>query len=196
MDAVSDRAARYRAIRAWANLDQDQLAKKLGKERQYVIRREKDPGEKNAQEPGDQDLIAAAAVCGVPIEFALHGFAAEVVGTEDGRRIGDRLSVIEESLESRPPPVIIPLTAEDLSPQERADAIAGLMRQLAAAGYVAAHTDGTDYLTIQEGFKLTAADADPDDDELRRELEGGSPTEVDAPPSDDRGDRPAEGGGG
>lgn len=83
------KARRYRAARAWANLDQDELAVELEVDRQTVIRREN-----GKQLPKTSELIAVGAICHVPQEFMLHGFADEVLGTEETRTIGDRLDAI------------------------------------------------------------------------------------------------------
>lgn len=87
-------ARRYRAARAWADLEQDELAKRLGLDRQTVIRRES--GEKL---PKAAELIAVASVCGVPEEFMLNGFANEVVASGEVATIRQHLGDQAEALD-------------------------------------------------------------------------------------------------
>lgn len=62
-------AARYRAARAYADLSQEALAGRLGLDAQTIKRRES-----GKQEPKTAELIAVAAVCGVPLEFMQRGW--------------------------------------------------------------------------------------------------------------------------
>lgn len=62
-------AARYRAARAFAGISQDELADRLGVDAQTVKRREA-----GAKEPKKAELIAVAAICGVPLEFMENGW--------------------------------------------------------------------------------------------------------------------------
>lgn len=74
---MPDYAARIRAARGWANLTQDDLAEALGREKQWVLRRERPPERGGYQEPTKGDRIAIASICGVPIEFLEEGFGGE-----------------------------------------------------------------------------------------------------------------------
>lgn len=73
---MSQFAARYRAARAYADLSQEDLASRLGVDAQTIKRREA-----GRQDPKKAELIAVAAVCGVPLEFMEHGWGA--VGTDE-----------------------------------------------------------------------------------------------------------------
>lgn len=89
---MSDFAKRYRAARAWADLDQAELAEQLGVDRQTVIRRES-----GAQDPKRQELLAVAAICGVPADFMLNGFVDAVIAKHP--TLDDRLSAIWQTLQ-------------------------------------------------------------------------------------------------
>lgn len=77
---------RIRAARGYADLTQDQLADKLGVDKQTVLRRESSTG----KNPKRGDLLAIAAACDVPVEFLEHGFAAGL--SSDAQRQLDTFS--------------------------------------------------------------------------------------------------------
>jgi transcriptional regulator with XRE-family HTH domain len=94
---VSQYAARYRAARAFADLSQEELAARLGVDSQTIKRRE--AGNKD---PKKAELIAVAAVCGVPLEFMEHGWGAVgrdelagLVGEQNGL-LARQSSILEE----------------------------------------------------------------------------------------------------
>jgi transcriptional regulator with XRE-family HTH domain len=86
--AVSDYAARIRAARAYAGLKQDELAGRLGVDTQTIKRREA-----GAQDPKRGELLAIAAITGVPVSFMEHGF-----GEVEPSEILERLARIEAVL--------------------------------------------------------------------------------------------------
>lgn len=81
-------AARIRAARGYADITQEQLADALGVDVQTIKRRE--AGKK---EPKKGELLAIAAICGVPPEFMDRGFGAPLAGDA-----GSRLDAIERLL--------------------------------------------------------------------------------------------------
>lgn len=82
-------AARIRAARAYARLTQSQLAERLGVDVQTVKRREA-----GGRDPARGELLAIAAICGVPAAFMEDGFG------EPGRdELLDRLDQIQRALE-------------------------------------------------------------------------------------------------
>lgn len=85
---MSDFAARIRAARAWADLSQEQLAEQLGTTAQTIKRREA-----GTQQPKRGELLAIAAICGVPSSFMEHGF-----GEVDRDEVVERLDRIEALL--------------------------------------------------------------------------------------------------
>jgi transcriptional regulator with XRE-family HTH domain len=82
-------AARVRAARAFAGLTQDQLAERLGVDTNTIKRREA-----GTQHPKRGELLAIAAVTGVPESFMEHGF-----GEPAASEILERLGRIEAALE-------------------------------------------------------------------------------------------------
>lgn len=85
---MSAYAARYRAARGWADLNQQDLADRLGLEKQVIVRTEG-----GSRDPKLGELIAVAAVCGVPEEFMVDGF-----GRVERDELLDRLERIEAAL--------------------------------------------------------------------------------------------------
>lgn len=85
---VSDYAARIRAARAYAGLKQDELAEHLGVDSNTIKRREA-----GTQNPKRGELLAIAAVTGVPVSFMEHGF-----GEIDEAEVLQRLDRIEALL--------------------------------------------------------------------------------------------------
>lgn len=83
-------AARYRAARGFAGLTQEALAHELGVEVQTIKRRES--GEK---EPKKAELIAVAAICGVPLEFMEHGWG-RATPDELGRLVAQQNTLLGE----------------------------------------------------------------------------------------------------
>lgn len=80
--AMSDYAARIRAARAYAGLKQDELAERLGVDTNTIKRREG-----GTQHPKRGELLAIAAITGVPVSFMEHGFG-ETSESEVIRRLG------------------------------------------------------------------------------------------------------------
>lgn len=80
--------ARIRAARCFAGLSQPALAKKLGREVQWIKRREKDT-------PGltmDRDLVLIADATKVPIEFLRQGWG---IVQPDQPSIEERMEALE-----------------------------------------------------------------------------------------------------
>lgn len=85
-------AQRIRTARAYADLTQAELAARLGVDEQTIKRRE-NPAKNDAKKG---ELIAIAAICGVPEWFLTDGWK------EPGRsEIADRLAAIEAILDDR-----------------------------------------------------------------------------------------------
>ena len=84
-------AARIRAARGFAGLSQEELAERLGVERQWVKRREGDYRGK----PADRERIARA--CGVPAEFLENGWNADLIAGEPQMDVDTRRYVREWS---------------------------------------------------------------------------------------------------
>jgi transcriptional regulator with XRE-family HTH domain len=85
---MSDYAARIRAARAYAGLKQDELAERLGVDTNTIKRREA-----GTQNPKRGELLAIAAITGVPVSFMEHGF-----GETDEAEVLKRLDRIEALL--------------------------------------------------------------------------------------------------
>jgi transcriptional regulator with XRE-family HTH domain len=85
---MSDYAARIRAARAFAGLKQEQLAERLGVDTNTIKRREA-----GTQNPKRGELLAIAAITGVPVSFMEHGF-----GETDESEVLERLDRIEAAL--------------------------------------------------------------------------------------------------
>lgn len=83
-------AARYRAARAFAGLSQDELADRLGVDAQTVKRREA-----GTKEPKKAELIAVAAICGVPLEFMESGWGRPTAD-ELGRLVAQQNTLLGE----------------------------------------------------------------------------------------------------
>lgn len=66
-----DMPKRLRAARAYAGLTQPELADRLGVGRMTIVR-----GEEGEREPKRMELREIAEICGVPLAFLEHGFAA------------------------------------------------------------------------------------------------------------------------
>lgn len=82
-------AARIRAARAFAGLSQDELAHELGVEVQTIKRREN-----GKADPKRQELLAIAAVTGVPIEFLDYGFTNATLDSQTvGQEIASQLEI-------------------------------------------------------------------------------------------------------
>ena len=74
----TQRAARVRAARAYADLDQRQLGEALGKS-VYTVKRL----ERGMRDISDAELQAVAKVCKVPLSFLVTGFADQPVDLDD-----------------------------------------------------------------------------------------------------------------
>jgi transcriptional regulator with XRE-family HTH domain len=85
---MTDYAARIRAARAYAGLKQDELAERLGVDTNTIKRREA-----GTQNPKRGELLAIAAITGVPVSFMEHGF-----GETDEAEVLQRLDRIEALL--------------------------------------------------------------------------------------------------
>lgn len=85
---MSDYAARIRAARAYSGMTQRELADRIGVDVQTVKRRE--AGQQN---PKRGELLAIAAVTGVPVAFMEHGF-----GDIEPSEVIERLQRIELAL--------------------------------------------------------------------------------------------------
>jgi transcriptional regulator with XRE-family HTH domain len=90
---MADFAARIRAARGYADLTQEQLADRLGVDRQTIKRRELGPGHKGYKEPKKGERLAIAQICGVPVKFMEEGF-----GGEARSEISERLAELQEEL--------------------------------------------------------------------------------------------------
>jgi transcriptional regulator with XRE-family HTH domain len=66
---MHESVARWRAMRAYADFSQPELAERLGVSHATARRRE---GTDSV--PSPDELLAVAKVCGVPAWFALHGW--------------------------------------------------------------------------------------------------------------------------
>lgn len=133
----------------------------------------------------------------VPEDWFLSENVDELVGWVPLPRALEHSSMVIDETNDRIEiyPVLISDSKSETPERDMERAAEVLAQALAEKGYTVARTAGANMVTASKPPRLTAEDADPDD-ELRRELEGESPTEVAAPPSGGRGDRPAEGGGG
>jgi transcriptional regulator with XRE-family HTH domain len=92
---MPDYGPRLRAARGWADISQDELAARLGREKQFVLRRELPPSHDRHQVPSKGDRLAIAAVCGVPPEFLEDGF-----GGRASSEVSERLAALEEQVRS------------------------------------------------------------------------------------------------
>lgn len=88
---MPDYGPRIRAARGWADLTQKELAARLGRDEQFVLRRELPPKHDRWQQSTKGDLIAIAAICGVPVDFLEDGF-----GGRAPNEISERLAALDE----------------------------------------------------------------------------------------------------
>lgn len=91
MSDQEESAARLRAARAYAGIEQSELARRLGVTTKTVLRREK---AETSVKPAD--LRATGLACGVPAAFMVHGF-----GADDTAEVIERLARIEGLLLAR-----------------------------------------------------------------------------------------------
>lgn len=85
---------RIRAARGWADLSQGELAEHLGRDKQFVLRRELAPAHDRHQTPHRGDLVAIAEICGVPLGFLEHGFDGDA-----SSEISERLRALEAQIQ-------------------------------------------------------------------------------------------------
>lgn len=91
---MPDYGPRIRAARGWAELSQDALAEALGRNKQWVLRRELSPAHERHQASLKGDLIAISQVCGVPLEFLTEGFGGAATS-----EISERLAELREEVQ-------------------------------------------------------------------------------------------------
>lgn len=88
MTTAAEYAARIRAARGYAGMNQKELAEALGVHEQTIKQRE--AGKK---QPKRGELLAIAAITGVPVAFMEHGF-----GEPTGSEVVERLEHIDAVL--------------------------------------------------------------------------------------------------
>jgi hypothetical protein len=73
---MSDLHKRIAAARGYADINQTELARRVGHKKRWVLFREKAPGEDGAQPSSPKDLLAIATACDLTLEFFLADYAA------------------------------------------------------------------------------------------------------------------------
>ena len=91
---MPDYGPRIRAARGWADLSQEELAERLGRNKQFVADRERSPTEDRWVKATPGDLLAIATICGVPPDFLEHGF-----GGSAPNEISERLGALQQEVQ-------------------------------------------------------------------------------------------------
>jgi transcriptional regulator with XRE-family HTH domain len=88
---------RIRAARCFAGLSQTELAQRVGREKQWVVRRERDAPRPEDPVVEDRDLILVAEATKVPIEFLRQGWPTV---QPDQPSIEERMEALESRVEA------------------------------------------------------------------------------------------------